>query len=168
MKLRSARFNQETILLILSIILILLSLAYFTKGFYSLTINSSGAKDLSERWQEQQYIYQGQYPYDVRKESPHIDLEIGAITSGGYPPWAFFTGFIFLLGISWELTCLYYALLNIISILILAIFAYRIGYPYGKSKALFSIPASLATSSYVTTLKNGQYGIINALLIRMF
>lgn len=169
MKLRSARFNQKTILLIISVLLILLSLAYFTKGFYNLTVSTKDAGDLFERWKEQQYIYQGQYPYDVKKGSPYIDPKIGAISSGGYPPWAFFIGFIFLPGISWELTRLYYALLNIISILILAIFAYRIGYPYGKLKALFSMSASLAISSHVTTLNNGQYGIIiNALLIGMF
>jgi hypothetical protein len=53
--------------------------------------------------------------------------------------------------------------------LVLAIFAYQIGVTYGRSKALFSLTASLAISSHKSTLEMGQYGIIiNALLIIIF
>ena len=112
---------------------------------------------------------EGLYPYDVTKDSPNIIPEIGAINSGGYPPWAFFTGFIFFPPISWQLTRFYHLLLNILSILVLAVFAYQIGLPYGKSKVLFTLTACLAVSSHKSTLAMGQYGIIiNALLIIMF
>lgn len=168
MKLRTIKFNSENILFLITIFLILLSLVYFLKGFYNLTLDKKGAQDLFERWKEQQYIYQGQYPYDVG-ETIQIDPKIGFIHSGGYPPWAFFTGFLLVPPIPWDLTRIYYALLNFVSLVILALFSFRLGSAYGQSKAWFSMAASLAISSHTTTLNNGQFGIIiNALLIVMF
>jgi hypothetical protein len=153
----------------LSTVLTILCLVYLSKGFYHLIIDQQGAKDLYSRWQEQQYIYRGLYPYDITTGSPLIDPKIGAITSGGYPPWAFFSGLIFFPPISFELTRWYHALLNTISLVILAVFAYQIGKPYGKLKAWFTVVACLSISSHSTTLGLGQYGIIvNALLIGMF
>ncbi len=169
MKLRKSVLKQERILFLISLLLILISFIYFSLGFYDLLINKTRAFDLFSRWQEQQYIYRGLYPYDAMKGSPNIIPEIGVIDSGGYPPWAFFTGFMFLPPISWELTRLYHVFLNIVSIFVLAIFAYQIGIPYGKSKALFTLTACLAVSSHKSTLEMGQYGIIiNALLILTF
>ncbi len=169
MKIKVLAFQPQKIIFCLSLILTLLCLAYFTRGYYHLIIRKIGAGDLYVRWQEQQYIYRGLYPYDITKGSSFIDPKIGAITSGGYPPWAFFSGFIFFPPISFELTRWYHALLNTISLVILAIFAYQIGKPYGKLKTWFTVVACLSISSNSTTLGLGQYGIIvNALLIGMF
>ncbi|MBD2279240.1 MAG: DUF2029 domain-containing protein [Dolichospermum sp. DEX189] len=161
--------NPSKIIFGLSIVLTILCFAYFSRGFYYLIIDESGAGDLHSRWQEQQYIYRGLYPYDITKNSPLIDPRIGAITSGGYPPWAFFSGFIFFPPISFDLTRWYHGFLNTISLVILAIFAYQIGKPYGNLKAWFTVVACLSVSSHATTLGVGQYGIIiNALLIGVF
>jgi hypothetical protein len=170
MKANTFKAKSDIILFFIAIFLILLSLSYFTKGFYNLIFdNNNGARDLLERWKEQHYIYHGFYPYDIREDSPNINPEIGPIDSGGYPPWAFFTGFLFIPRISWQTTRLYFALLNLISVFILAVFSYQVGSPYGKIKALFSMSSTLAISSHTTTLNNGQYGIIiNALLIGTF
>ncbi|MGB3758005.1 MAG: glycosyltransferase family 87 protein, partial [Rivularia sp. (in: cyanobacteria)] len=79
------------------------------------------------------------------------------------------TGFVFFPPIPLQLTRLYHALLNLVSIIVSAIFAYRIGLAYSKRKALFSLAAILAIASNKSTLMMGQYGIIiNALLILMF
>jgi hypothetical protein len=161
--------NPSKIIFGLSIVLTILCFAYFSRGFYYLIIDESGAGDLHSRWQEQQYIYRGLYPYDITKNSPLIDPRIGAITSGGYPPWAFFSGLIFFPPISFDLTRWYHGFLNTISLVILAIFAYQIGKPYGNLKAWFTVVACLSVSSHATTLGVGQYGIIiNALLVGMF
>jgi Glycosyltransferase family 87 len=163
------RISKEKLLFLLSLLLIVLSFAYLIKGFYHLTLDDNNPIDLAYRWKEQQYIYRGIYPYHAGPGSPKIEPTIGAVKSGGYPPWAFFTGFIFIPGISLVATRFYFAILNLISLVILAIFAYQIGIPYGKTQALFSISASLALGSHATTLLNGQYGIIiNAFLIGMF
>lgn len=169
MKRRKSVLEREKILFLISILLIFVSFVYFALGFYDLLITEERAFDLFSRWQEQQYIYRGLYPYDAMKGSPNIIPEIGVIDSGGYPPWAFFTGFFFLPPISWELTRFYHLFLNIVSILVLAVFAYQIGLAYGKSEALFTLTACLAVSSHKSTLEMGQYGIIlNALLIIVF
>ncbi len=169
MKQLKAFSQRKRILSIICILLILLGLIYLSAGFYDLLINQDKAFDLLLRWKEQQYIYQGVYPYDAMKGSPNIIPEIGVIDSGGYPPWSFFTAFIFFPPISWELTRIYHALLNTFSILVSAIFAYRIGLPYSRAEALFCLTAILAIASNKSTLMMGQYGIIiNALLILMF
>ena len=163
------KLTQEKLWFGLAIVLLLLSLVYLLKGFYHLTLDKKGAIDLVYRWKEQQYIYQGLYPYDLRKGSPNIDPSIGDIRSGGYPPWAFFTGFFLIPGLSLNFTRFYFAILNLISLVILAIFSYQVGSPYGRAQALFSMSASLALGSHATTLLNGQYGIIiNAFLIGMY
>lgn len=166
MTFKITKLNSEKILFCLSIILLLVSASYFIKGFYTLVIFPRGAKDLFERWLEQQYIYLGQYPYDAREGSSNVITKLGPVVSGGYPPWAFFTGFFLVARLPWQITRLYFAFVNLISIFIVALFSYKIGSPYGKSKALFSLSAILAISTHTTTLNNGQYGIIiNALLI---
>jgi hypothetical protein len=170
LKITSHLSKTQKIIFCLSIALTILCLAYFIKGYYTLLLdNKVGAVDLYSRWKEQQYIYRGLYPYDITRRSPLIDPQLGPVTSGGYPPWAFFSGFIFFPPISFELTRWYHALLNTISLVILAIFAYQIGKPYGKLKAWFTVVTCLSISSHCTTMNNGQYGIIiNALLIGMF
>lgn len=168
LKLKELKLNSAKTLYIITFILLILSLAYLSKGFYNLVFDEKNAKDLFQRWQEQQYIYQGDYPYDVGKLIK-VDPKIGAIRSGGYPPWAFFTGFLFVPPISWNLTRVYFGLLNFVSLVVLALFAFHLGKPYGRSKAWFSMAASLAISSHTTSLNNGQYGIIiNAFLILMY
>lgn len=147
----------------------LLSFAYLTKGFYTLIFDYSkeGARDLLERWREQQYIYNRIYPYGMNWKQ--IIPEIGVIHSGGYPPWAFFTGFFIFPPLSWTLTRYYQGLLNLLSLGIISYFAYQIGSPYGKKSQLFFIGICLAISSNCTTLNNGQYGIIiNALLVGVY
>lgn len=161
--------SNKTIISLLTLILGLLCLAYLARGFYVLTLYPGGAKDLHARWQEQQYIYRGIFPYFATRNSPLVDPSLGPILSSGYFPWSFFAGFLLLPSIPFEMLRWYYALLNLLSIGVTAIFAYQIGRPYGKLEAWFTVSACLAFSSYSVTLGNGQYGIIiNALLIGMF
>jgi len=162
-----SKFNL--ILSLLTIMLLILSLAYLFKGFYTLGIdqNPVAARDLFERWKEQQYIYLGIYPYQMT--AYEINPILGKINSGGYPPWAFFTGFLMFPNIPWPLTRFYHVFLNLISLLILSLFSYQIGLPFGRRIGYFFIVSCLAISSNGTTLSNGQYGlIINAFLIGIF
>lgn len=161
--------KKQPILSILTLIFAWLAFAYLAKGFYTLAFDSSpsGARDLLERWQEQQYIYLGIYPY--RMNPADINAELGRIRSGGYPPWAFLTGFFMFPPISSTLTRFYHVFLNLISLGILSRFAYQLGLPFGRMAAYFFVFTSLAISSNCTTLNNGQYGlIVNALLIIVY
>lgn len=161
--------KKQPILSILTLIFAWLAVAYLAKGFYTLAFDSSpsGARDLLERWQEQQYIYLGIYPY--RMNPADINAELGKIRSGGYPPWAFLTGFFMFPPIYSTLTRFYHVFLNLISLGILSRFAYQLGLPFGRMAAYFFVFTSLAISSNCTTLNNGQYGlIVNALLIIVY
>jgi hypothetical protein len=164
------QITNNKIIFYLIVALSILCIVYLSKGFYFLTLeHNRGASDLYSRWKEQQYVYRRLYPYDITLGSTFIDDQLGAVMSGGYPPWAFFSGFIFFPNISFELTRWYHVLLNIISLITLAIFAYHVGKPFGKLKAWFTVVACLALGSNATTIGTGQYGIIiNALLIAMF
>lgn len=162
-------WKKQPILSVLTWILLLMSLVYLSKGFYTLAFEGGpdGARDLLERWREQQYIYLKTYPYYMDRAD--IDPRLGRVRSGGYPPWAFFTGFFIFPNISWTLTRFYQVILNIVSLGILSRFAYQIGVPFGRSIAYFFVVACLAISSNSTTLNNGQYGIIiNAFLIGVY
>lgn len=151
---------------ILSIVLLLVSIAYLLRGFSFLLPYNQGAGDLYLRWQEQQYIYQGYYPYFARQNSDFVIEEIGVIESGGYLPWSFFSGFLFFPPISYSLTRVYHIFLNLISLSILGLFAYNLGKNYHQSYGLFATASVLAISANCTALGLGQYGlIINALLI---
>lgn len=153
----------------MTLILIFLSLAYLSKGFYTLAIDVSpdAARDLLERWREQHYIYLRTYPYYM--DSTDINPQLGEVKSGGYPPWAFFTGFFIFPNLSWPLTRFYHVLLNFLSLGVLSRFAYRLGLPFGQLPAYLFVAACLAFSSNTTTLNNGQYGIIiNAFLIGVY
>lgn len=86
-----------------------------------------------------------------------------------YPPWAFFTNFLVFPPLSVQHTRWYYALLDTISLVVLGVFSYQIGQPYGKLKAWFSVVTCFSISGLSNPLGIGQYGIIiNALLIGMF
>jgi hypothetical protein len=161
------KFNL--IVLILTLSLCFLSLAYLFKGFYTLAIdqNPDAARDLFERWKEQQYIYLGIYPYNMSLSEIYPSL--GKVTSGGYPPWAFFTGLFIFPNIASTTTRFYHVFLNLVSLGILIRFAYQIGLPFGRLNSYFFVVACLAMSSQCTTLNNGQYAIIvNAFLIGVF
>lgn len=164
--------TKKRVLWICSFLLIGLSIVYLGKGFYDalFVYNDEAVKDLWARWLEQQYIYQGQYPYYARPTKPiNVIEELGPVISGGYPPWAFLTGFLFVPNFSWQATRYYYVFLNIISLIVLATFSYSVTAPKNKAQGFFAVAASLAIIANCTTLRVGQYGlIINALLIGAF
>lgn len=160
--------KSKLIILLLTLIVGLLGLSYLVRGFYVLTLHDLGGKDLYSRWQEQLYIYRGVFPYSAIQGSPLVEPDLGPIRSSGYLPWSFFAGFVLLPPISFEMLRWYHALLNFISLIVTAVFAYQIGKPYGRTEAWLTVSICLSFSSYSIALGNGQYGIIiNALLIVM-
>lgn len=160
--------KSKQIILLLTLIVGLLGLSYLVRGFYVLTLHDLGGKDLYSRWQEQLYIYRGVFPYSAIEGSPLVEPDLGPIRSSGYLPWSFFAGFVLLPPISFEMLRWYHALLNFISLIITAVFAYQIGKPYGWTKAWLAVSICLSFTSYSIALGNGQYSIIiNALLIAM-
>ncbi|MTJ49317.1 hypothetical protein [Dolichospermum sp. UHCC 0259] len=75
------KLTPEKIIFCLSIILSVICFVYLTKGYYYLIIDKQGAWDLHSRWQEQQYIYRGLYPYDITKGSL-LGVDIAKLSPG--------------------------------------------------------------------------------------
>jgi hypothetical protein len=135
--------------------------------------------DLTHRWRENGYVFNGQNPYDVFRayrgqEVPSgrdasFHPRYGPTLTGGYPPWSFFTGLALVLPADWDVTVNYFAFVNLLAVGVTAVWAYRLGRPQGVAAGVFLAAAILAVFSHQTTLRQGQYGIIvNALLIGMF
>ncbi|ACK70420.1 hypothetical protein PCC7424_1990 [Gloeothece citriformis PCC 7424] len=163
MKPKKIFWDENKTILALSVILACFSFAYLSKGFYHLLISDIGAKDLFSRWQEQQSI-----SYHIRQHLTQNFLSEPPKNTvfSIYPPWAWIVGLFIFPPIPFEMLRLYYALLNIISLVIVGLFGYQLGCRHGKLKAWFSVTVCLSLSSYSTTLGVGQYGIIiNAFLI---
>lgn len=142
----------------------LATLLYCGKGFYHLTIFAPGGGDLRARWVEQRYVFSGRNPTEMGlavnagTATPEMYLPGMEAAGGGYPPWAYFTGAIFLWP-SWMGTRYYFALLDIVSLALLFWWGYRIGWPYGKLVAWTFGLCGISLSSYATTIALGQYGL---------
>lgn len=155
--------------------------------------NNTGI-DLRARWREQRYLYRGKNPYDVaevtirdglntfdygqvikelKETQPEtlprdgsIEPDIGPMHTNGYPPWSLFTAAGIVLPTDWKTTRLYFTSINLLSLAVIAVWAYRVGRPHGVAGGLLLAAAATALLSNYTICRIGQYGIIiNALLI---
>jgi len=166
----------KPIIICVATIFTCMALVYMGRGFYYIVGDPRPAipSDLHRRWQEQQYILKFQNPYDVRirwlaeqsslpvPESSHsavADPELG-IPSSGYAPWCYFTGAAFLWPSNWSWVRYVYGIISIASLVIIAIWAYRLGVPYGREVGWLFSSATLAMGSVSDALGSGQYGII--------
>jgi len=148
--------ERKWILSVGIIIFILMGIVYQGVGFYRLIFTDS-AYDLKMRWPEVQAILKGQNPYDFQKAS----LEAGKKVKGlDYPPWSYFTGFIFLWPAKWSLVRIYFALWNAVALGMIGFWAFRIGRERDRLTACFLCVSTLALSNFYTTLWLGQYSII--------
>lgn len=160
---------QSKIWYVLSLGLLALLTVYFLKGFYHLTVDPVGASDFAHRWRSLQYLYQGHYPYFIRTYSPKFDPAIGEATYGGYFPWSFFSLAGLIPPIPLAPARAYFAVVNVLALLILSAFVYRSFDPYGPRERAFAVISVLAISTHCTTLGLGQLGIVvNALLVLCF
>jgi hypothetical protein len=148
------------------------AVAYHAKGF-KLLFGDGGGDDFHQRWIELRYVAKGQNPYDVYYYRYHngakpwsdardgrLDAAIGAPDDGGYPPWAFVTGWLFLWP-SWPLALWYYVFLSLAAVAVIGCWAATLapeGAGWGGKTFLFA--AAAAISAYGTTLQVGQYGTI--------
>ena len=166
-----------------TIILMLLATTYVSHGIF--TIWRSDGTDLHKRRIEQLYVLKRQNPYDVsetsiarsRGQSPpshlgrhsEIDPNIGIYGPGGYPPWSFLAGFLFVFPGDVVVTKAWYVILSLVALGIAGRWAYLLGKPYGPGAGAFVASACMAIFAQGSTLRLGQYGIIvNGLLIAVW
>ncbi len=158
--------------------LLVATVIYWGKGFFGLTYHKVPV-DLRERWVEQQYLYKGQNPNDVflyryaqtrglplpqTERDRRVDPAIGPPIDAAYPPWALFSNVAFQWP-GWPAVRIYFALVNLLALAFLALWAYRLGRPFGRTEAITLALVSTALSSYGTTLEVGQVGILVVALL---
>jgi Glycosyltransferase family 87 len=153
-------------------LLLAVAVAYHAKGF-KLLFGEGGGDDLHQRWIETRYVAKGQNPYDVyyysftkgakpwsEARDGRVDEAIGYPDDGGYPPWAFISGWLFLWP-SWPSALSYYAFLSLAAVAVVGCWAATLA-PQGAGWAgkAYLFAAAVALSAYGTTLQVGQYGTI--------
>ncbi len=153
------------------------AVAYHAKGF-KLLFGEGGGDDFHQRWIESRYVAKGQNPYDVYYYSFNkgakpwsevrdggVDSSIGYPDDGGYPPWAFLSGWLFLWP-SWPAALSYYALISLAAVAVIGGWAASLAPTHtGAAGKILMFAAACALSAYGTTLQVGQYGTIVAAFI---
>jgi len=178
--------RRQHILWAVAAVLLLVGAAYLGRGFTFLLLQRYSLTDFKHRWGEQRYVYNGQNPYDVveliaaqhAKQPPpecsrdnRVDPRIGPLyfRQGGYPPWAFVTGALFVLPAAFPIACNYYAVLNALALVLTFLWAYHMGRSHSRASGLVLGAAALAIFGNYKTLQVGQYGIlVNGLLIGLY
>jgi Glycosyltransferase family 87 len=170
--------RRQWLLILISLILIPNGVNYLREGLANLAF-CGDPFDLHRRWVDQQYIFRRQNPFDVlfralsrghRKPPPPVarnaapDPVIGEPDSGGYPPWSFFSGAVFV-GLPWNSERIYFASLDLAALGFLGWWGFSIGRAFGGMAGVFLAAAVVTMGPNRVTLSYGQYGIlVNALL----
>jgi hypothetical protein len=158
-----------------------LASAYLVKGFCGLVAGEerSDAVDLRLRWTEQRYFLRGQNPYDVwarhhpRGTAHGVPAPVGrdasvepslGNTEPAHPPWGYASGLL-LFWTEWPAARSYYAALNLLALLVIAAWAYRVGASAGPVGGPLLAVAMLAIGGTCTALEVGQYGLIVVALL---
>jgi len=170
---RSAPAGSSRILRAATVPLFGLALLYFGNGAYTL-LTGTGGDDLRKRWDEQRCVAEGRDPYVVFQKQRHGVASGPAATDdltrdihpGGYPPWAFLTGFLFTPPIPFQYLRVYFLLVNVLCLTCIACWAYAYGNRSAPNGGLFLAAACLAVFANAVTLRLGNYAIvITALLV---
>lgn len=160
-QMETTKKKGDGILWIGSMVLGLIAFVYLADGFYHLAIHESGAFDLRTRWIEQHYIDKGINPHDANQNPARVLPEIGPpIAISAYPPWAYLTNELLVPRISWPLARIWFAVLNLCSLLIMAAWAYRVGRSESLVAGVLLAVSVLALSSNTVSLRLGQFSII--------
>jgi hypothetical protein len=175
---RSVSRKPQWLLILVSLVLIPVGANYLREGVANLAL-CGNPFDLHRRWVDQQYIFRGQNPFDVLflaqargrgTPAPTIsrnaaaDPAIGPPISGGYPPWSFFSGAVFV-GLPWKAERIYYAALDLAAIGFIGWRGFSIGRKFSLGAGIFLAVATVTMGPNRVTLSYGQYGIlVNALL----
>src|SRR5271166_5574378 len=135
------------------------------RGFSGI-LSRPDMEDLGRRWIEQHYILKRQNPYDVafrvraleNGEPPPVtmrnakpDPEIGIPTDVDYPPWSYFSGFVFF----WpdaKLVRVWFALCNLVSLVVISWCLIRMSRGYGPTERAFLVASVAAFSAIGFTI----------------
>ncbi len=163
-------------------VLIALALFYHGAGYFvlftehppTLFVNQPRAAfDLRFRWMEAQTIWrghsrsanQGHYVAlendlrELRHDDGTLQPRVKVPFLGGYPPWTFFFGSLFLWS-DWTASRVMFGLLNIAATIVLGYWAWGAGRRVDVATARLCLCAVLALSAHLNVLVRGQMGTI--------
>ena len=162
---------------VLTFLLAIVAVAYQGRGFYHMMfVAEPNLCDLRQRWEEQQSVLKDRTRRDNGKAAMAPSGKNSSTTaerngrkirnpsSGGYPPWAFFTGMLFL-SASWPVTRVTFAAWNAFATVVIGVWAYYQGRPHGLQAGLLSACAVLAINAFCNSLVVGQYGTLVVALV---
>jgi hypothetical protein len=153
-----------------SALLLLLGLGYLIHGSYNMFTQSG---DYRMHWVEERYVFRGKNPADIfariQAEANHkplptngrpnaIDPDLGP-ADGTYPLWSYFTATIVTWPPSFASGRFYNGVLNLLVLIGLLIWAYRLGAEEDRFLGFFFVCSVLAVNSICTTFIVGQYGV---------
>ena len=144
-------------------LLLTLGLWYVLGGAYTLAFGTDwdvSGVDLSQRWREQRYVLDGQNPMTAAAawfggDDSRIDPAIGVPGNGGYPPWAYAAGAIFMWGDDWDVTRRLWAAVNLLSAGVIGLWAWSELRPHNS--ALLASGSALAIGGGQTAVAYGQW-----------
>jgi len=161
--------------------LAVISAVYLGVGFYRLTVqpdvprlNVPFACDLSIRWREQLWMFGRLGQFREQEMRFGIDPDRRGQPSRndsfpwGYPAWSYGMGMLVAPPVSWPVVRLYFALLNVAALAVIARWASRQAVGPGQYKGFVLAALAMSPISFVYCLSNGQSAIlITALVILM-
>jgi len=145
----STRTIHQKAALCVSVIFILMAVAFLGRGLQQVLLPNSAAhaKDLHSRWTEIHLV--------LHRESPYGP----AGTPSDYPPWTFPAALVFYWP-PWPLAKLWFVFINLFCLLLLAGWAWRVAPRGDACDALVAATSIAAFSSIATGLGLGQNAII--------
>ena len=143
-----------------AVFLSLLSIKWISAGFEFLIFsNKEGEpRDLLAHWTEQTYVNNGINPY--RLAAPTLDLPQSNIGAAHFPWMRSFISGGLLYSPDWPLVRYHYALIQALSLLVIAWFVWGFLKGYGFRSRLILVLSATACSSIFTNLWVGQLAII--------
>ena len=127
-------------------VLTVIGLAYIAKGAL-IGATAHHPIDLTYIWTAQQKVMHGQDPYAGDLPSP-------------YPPPTFVLGATFMWPSSWTVARGYWTAINLVAIATTALWAFRLGRPFGRSRGCLLAASFIAMGSICHTLGLGQAGVV--------
>jgi hypothetical protein len=147
-----------------AVILVMLGLLYTSAGFYRLVTDVPGSfpVDLRLRWTESHLLADGRNTQRVGHPDPLLPDTHKAMRlwGGSYPPWSYTFGLVFAPPVEWKPARLWFALLCLSALALVAWDGWQRGLPFGRTPALIAATLPFTNFASAICLSYGQYGVL--------
>jgi hypothetical protein len=148
---------------VLSAALVVLAIAYQWIAFTSLLFGHGETVpvDFRLRWVESCLFIEGKDCHTYGHPDPELPPRLHwQRTMGGYLPFSTVIGLLLAPPVSWTIARTYFACLNVVSLVVIASWAFRRGAAQGKAHGIFMVAAVVACAPVAICISYGQYGVL--------